>query len=346
MTTKALLPAERCSRRPPENLLFAERGLFEHEYAKDFGAVFGTIVAGVQVLPNGILTGSFSLLSETWAIPPRGLRKMKVAARAIQGRVFSSRVTNVARGLFVTDEFSNGFFHWICDVLPRLEALSQAGREELAAMTLIVPAMAYFPYVLPSLQPFTMQMPRILQWHERVFCEELLIIPPVAPTGNYRPSLMRLLRMRFRRHFAVTSRSKRVYISRRDSAKRNIANEAEILPVLVRHGFECIIAEELPFAEQVRLLGSASHVVSNHGAGLTNILWMSPGSRVLELRRSGDGENNCYFSLASALELSYYYLQCAGTNPGESSHSGNVTADPKALEKVLRAFTTETAFSG
>jgi capsular polysaccharide biosynthesis protein len=45
-----------------------------------------------------------------------------------------------------------------------------------------------------------------------------------------------------------------------------------------------------------------------HGAGLTNMMFMSKGSKILEIRGKGDSSNNCFFSLASDLEMKYYYF--------------------------------------
>ena len=329
-----LLPAERSIRKPAENLHMPDSWLFEHEYVKDFKSVSASMLPHVQILPDGIIAGPPSSFVQSFAIPPSGLRRLKVLARAIQQRALSTAVKDVSHGLFVTDEFSNGFFHWICDVLPRLEALAAVDPGEMAR-TLVVPAMADFPYVLPSLEPFSIGSAYIMKWRERAACEELLVIPPVAPTGNYRPLLMRALRERFRGHFAVPSSTRCIYISREGATRRRIANEEEILPVLERHGFERVMVERLSFAEQVKLLGSACMLVGNHGAGLTNMLWMSSGSRVLELRRFGDRENNCYFSLASALDLPYYYMQCDASNAREATHSADLRVDPEALEGAL-----------
>src|SRR5688500_19312228 len=53
----------------------------------------------------------------------------------------------------------------------------------------------------------------------------------------------------------------------------------------------------LSFEEQVKLLSRARYVVSNHGAGLTNMLFMRDDTKVLELRHRSDYINNCYFIL-------------------------------------------------
>lgn len=332
---RALRGSERVRRRPPENIAAAEQWLFASEYEKTFGEVRQALLSEVQVLGNGFLVRNLETLSPSFAVSPSGLRRAKVAARMIQHRLAATRVTDVDRGLFITDDFSNGFFHWVCDVLPKLELLCVASAEELAARTLVVPAMADFPYVRPSLEPYRLGGLKVLGMRERGRCGELLVVPPIAPTGNYRPDLMRALRDRFRKYFGLAAPSRKIFISRSMAPKRRIANEAEILPFLERRGFECVVPEKLSFSEQLKLLGSASILVGNHGAGLTHMAWMAPGSRVLELRRSGDRENNCYYSLASALELPYYYLQCGVVDEREPTRTADFVVDARALDSTL-----------
>lgn len=44
-------------------------------------------------------------------------------------------------------------------------------------------------------------------------------------------------------------------------------------------------------------------------------LFMRPGSKAMQLRREGDAHNNCYFSLAGALGLRYFYQLCPAVSP-------------------------------
>ena len=46
-------------------------------------------------------------------------------------------------------------------------------------------------------------------------------------------------------------------------------------------GFETVYTEELSFAEQVRLFSETRCLVSIHGAGLTNLMFMPPGGHML-----------------------------------------------------------------
>ena len=331
------LPEERVLRRPPENLDPADEALFAHEYERDLDAVEAHRLSDVRVLPNGFLARKLRPLPESFVLAPAGLRRAKVAVRALQYGAFAARGPAEECALFATDEFSNGFFHWIGDVLPRLEALATTAPAELAERRLVVPAMADFPYVAPSLAPYGIESPRFLGRNESARCAELLVLPPVAPTGNYRPALMRSLRERFRAHFGAGKPARRLFISRAEAPWRRVTNETELAPALERLGFERVVLERLSFEEELRLVASASIVVGNHGAGLTHMAWMSPGTRALELRRRGDGANNCYYSLASALDIEYFYLQCDAADPRADTHVADLVVDPPAFERALAA---------
>jgi capsular polysaccharide biosynthesis protein len=222
----------------------------------------------------------------------------------------------------------------VCDVLPRLEALDG---KVLHERTLIVPAMANLGYVTESLEPYGLTDRRLFSWTDRVMCRDLLAVSPAAPTGNYRPSLMTALRHRMRSHFAPVTAVRRMYISRSASRVRRIVNEEEILPMLRKFGFETILTERLSFSEQVRIAGSTTHLIGNHGAGLTNMCWMNPGTTVLEIRRRGDRMNNCYYSLAAALGIHYRYLLCDAIDDRRDTHTADVVVDIRQLERELEA---------
>jgi capsular polysaccharide biosynthesis protein len=133
-----------------------------------------------------------------------------------------------------------------------------------------------------------------------------------------------------------TGEGERLYISRRAAGKRRIVNEDEIAPILSRFGFDTVRTEELSFEQQVRICSRARYVVSNHGAGLTNTLFMRDGGSVLELRHQTDRINNCFFTLASALELKYFYQACTPQNAKADPHEADLLVDPDELDQNLR----------
>jgi capsular polysaccharide biosynthesis protein len=319
----------------PINLAAEDKALIAHEAIKHFREIRSTRLSGVQVSSTGYLARSWQPMEEGFAESPSGLRRGIAMGRGVWQALSSRQSAVVDRALFVTDESSNGFFHWICDVLPRLEALQAQAEGEMASRRLVIPAMAMFAYVQESLLPFPIQGTALVKAGERVLCRDLLVIPGLAPTGNYRPGFMAALRERMRSFFSIHADNRRIFISRAQAPRRRIANEAALGPVLRRHGFEQAVLEDLSFAAQIRLVGSGAVLVGSHGAGLTNMCWMTTGSRVLELRRRGDARNNCYFSLASALGLPYWYMLCEPVEPSQDSHVGDLFVNPDGLDRIL-----------
>ena len=58
----------------------------------------------------------------------------------------------------------------------------------------------------------------------------------------------------------------------------------ELEGILDKHGFETIFAEDLPYAEQIKLLAEVRNFIGIHGAGLTNLLFSDmPSIRCLEI---------------------------------------------------------------
>jgi capsular polysaccharide biosynthesis protein len=104
-----------------------------------------------------------------------------------------------------------------------------------------------------------------------------------------------------------TERRRRLFISRSASRNRRLVNEEEIWAQLEPRGFEYVLAENLDFAEQVAMFANAEAVVAPHGAGLTNLVFCAPGTRVIELFPSRTVD--CYYRLSTDLDLEYAYVK-------------------------------------
>lgn len=81
---------------------------------------------------------------------------------------------------------------------------------------------------------------------------------------------------------------RRIFVTRRSARVRKIKNEKQIRAALSSKGFETVELEKLSLSEQVKTFAEARCVVAQHGAGLTNILYMHSGSRVIELMSTPD----------------------------------------------------------
>jgi capsular polysaccharide biosynthesis protein len=237
----------------------------------------------------------------------------------------------VRNHFIITDDWSNGYFHWLMDCLPRLILLGEKGM----IPPLILPG--HFKnkgYVSESLHIVGIKNVTFLKKENWYYLKRLTFPVHLAPTGNYNDDIMKALRNKLTANLREDPTLK-IYISRSKASRRKIANEDQILPVLSQMGFKTIYCEDLSFQEQLQLFSKVKYLISNHGAGLSNMLFMSSGASVLELRKSDDGHSNCYFSLASALNLKYFYLRCLPLNNTEDSHVANVIVDVKQFSAEI-----------
>jgi capsular polysaccharide biosynthesis protein len=132
---------------------------------------------------------------------------------------------------------------------------------------------------------------------------------------------------------------KRIYISRAKASKRKLLNEAELTAILSRYGFRSVELESMKVADQIRLFASADIVVGPHGAGLTNLMFCRPGTKVIELF-SPNHMHTCYPVISNHMGLDHYYLVGVGKRPPEfvnpRLHSDDIRIDPGEFKNILK----------
>jgi capsular polysaccharide biosynthesis protein len=190
-------------------------------------------------------------------------------------------------------------------------------------------------FVASSLKAFGVKKFEFIGPDEVLECRSLLMPSHTAPSGHYNEEIIRGVRDVLLSSYGDSDQGHKIYISRGSAQKRRIVNEDEVTKLLSKFGFETIRAEDLSFAEQVQICSRTHCIVSNYGAGLTNMLFMPEGGSVLELRHQADDINNCYFTLASALNLNYFLQTCRPSDDGPNPHIADLIVDVDELEHNL-----------
>ena len=290
----------------------------------------------VLASPEGLLFKGTSILPESFAFPYHldDWRLRSVFKFLTKNYVFRRRRKIEREVLWITDYWSTGHFHWLTDVLTRLFVV----RERLSDPLLVLPGkFEALDVVGASLSAFGVVNVDFIRPDEFVECRDLVMPSHTAPSGHFKDEAIRGVRdVLLSAYGAARDSSERIYISRRRAEKRRIVNEDDVTSIVRKFGFETIFAEELSFAEQVRICSRARYIVSNHGAGLTNILFMQEGGSVMELRHEADCINNCYFTLSSALYFNYFYQTCEPQDPSADPHMAHLVVDVDQFEKNLK----------
>ncbi len=321
------------TRALPRNLRPEDEPLFRHEYEMDIPASVLLKLNDVTILP-------FGWFFDGWRIDPEGCVNRTIPRRKVHARAMADRLLGIFQGhehrdagLWVTDHRARAYFHWMTEALPRLHVAQRHGVEG----RLLLPAhYARLPFVTETLTAFGVEKPIYLPPDKVTVVGRLNLATTTAPSGSFSDALFRDVGQRLKAHFAAGKcPSRRIYISRRLATRRRIRNEDQLLPILSRFGFETVVMEKLGMAEQIAVCSEAAILVSNHGAGLTNMMFMAPGGKVMEIRKQADDHSNTFFSEASAMGLDYFYLLAPPANPLRSAHTADLMVDPARFATAL-----------
>lgn len=178
--------------------------------------------------------------------------------------------------------FENNYFHFMFDVAARLHLLQKS-------------KIPIDYYVTNSKLPYQDELLTLLgiEKEKRIeFDKELqfkanhLIIPSYI--FSYKGIIPRwacnFLRseLLLKRKVEKLQGYERIYISREKARHRKVTNEDEVMAFLEPYGFKRVFLESEPVARQIEIFHSAKIVVSPLGAGLTNLLFSNPGTKVIE----------------------------------------------------------------
>lgn len=203
------------------------------------------------------------------------------------------------------------YYHWMIECLPRLKLLESTG-QSLSDFDHILIQSNGLPFQQETLDHLQIPLDRVVPYAESpamFLCEQLTTTthPVFHLPAEWS---LRYVRNRFLPSETTSPPFRKLFISRQGS-RRCLANEAELVEALEAAGFVSVRLENLKVADQARMFREALCVVGSHGAGLTNLLFSSPGTRVVELFQPGS-VLPFYWAMAHTLGLRYHCLVANG----------------------------------
>jgi capsular polysaccharide biosynthesis protein len=264
-------------------------------------------------------------------------RKKYFIKLAWYSRLRSKKLKIAGGALLVHHIWSSGYFHWTSEVLIKLVKW-----QDKSVLLLLPEDYPGFVFQSASFLGYN-NIKKIPKGYGVKVSELHLYSNP--DTGYYIKEEVSLLRKEvlFRSSKTDVRDGLRIYISRSNAKLRRIVNEAEVSELLKSRGFTVLQTENLTFCEQVELFKNCKFLVAQHGAGLTNMIFMPEGSKILELHRRVDPEsefmNICYHRLSGALNHDYKVMFCemddtASENSIESDRQ-NIRIDITLLKEWL-----------
>jgi hypothetical protein len=184
-----------------------------------------------------------------------------------------------------------------------------------------------------------------LQKQLHIECEELFFF-----TGSFCLSKHALSHLKYKiKSFLAQNSTKsgkinrRIVVSRGNSNTRRWLNEDECMKTLNSLGFKIIDPSKLSLSQQVDAFSNAEIILGPHGAGLTNIMFCNPGTKVIEIRAQEQGGEyssaTCYeeLSVIFGIEHHTFYCSCKKRKElkGRSIEDADLVPDPIKLMNFI-----------
>lgn len=241
------------------------------------------------------------------------------------------------RYVHVFNIWGTGYHHWIAEVALKLFLFEDLCRERKVVLPQECPG-----FVNEFLEAF--EFKNTYKAFGSTYFKDLDLISN-PNSGHFNKKHVELLSTRILDRFVPTRRNslgeRKIYISRRNARARKVINEDEVIAHLAERGFECFELDHMPFAEQVGLFSECSTLISLHGAALTNMIFMPPRSKVIEIYPCDFGPkdyfNACYRRLSDVLGIRHTYL-FADREVADAPfhlHTDNVQVDLEELDTKL-----------
>ncbi|MDR3694224.1 glycosyltransferase family 61 protein [Mucilaginibacter sp.] len=233
------------------------------------------------------------------------------------------------------------YYHWICEAIFRLWMV----RKKTDNLVLLLPEFyRNADFIMGSLEPFKLKNILFVPNGKSVIVKNLCL-PQIKPVcDSYNKTHINGVRALYRnyiteRNGSITQDVEKLYISREFAGRRRVVNQDNLLEILKQYGFTIFHPEKYSFLDQVAIYAQVKYLVGEHGSGLTNLLFLSKGSSILELHKNKtnrlDHPSPLFWYMADALGVNYYRQSCE-THGKEDYYKGEYIVDCELFEKNLK----------
>lgn len=204
------------------------------------------------------------------------------------------------------------YYHWLFDVLPRLNILKQYLQEQnldLSDIDCFVVNNFEKGYQIETLTALGVPVEKVVASDRTPHIEaDELVVPSFAGQFDWvPPATIDFLREHLLPKQPNRSLPKRIYVSREQASYRKIFNESDVVEALSHFNFTTVVLETMTVAQQAQLFSQAEIIVSPHGSGLANLTFCSPNTAVIECF-SPHYRRTDYWMISQYLQLNHYYL--------------------------------------
>ena len=130
----------------------------------------------------------------------------------------------------------------------------------------------------------------------------------------------------------------KLFVNRKKASCRKMANEQVVANLLKQRGFVEIDFDDLSIVEQMAYMQNAKNVVMMHGAGMVNVMFARPQTKILELMHEYTKPQTyrfIYWFLTVQMQCDYYVQFCKTIDNHSDEWRKDIEVDSALLEQNL-----------
>lgn len=240
--------------------------------------------------------------------------------------------------LYLLTSYSKNYFHWMFEVIAPLQLLHKTGLDRKCKIAIDYSEISFQKETLKTLG-LEVDNPRIVNIQKYSHIKAKRLIVPQYGGEKVMGWSCEFLRKKFLPERSEGKfEAKRLYISRQKASFRRVINESEVLEFLEKFGFINLALESISVREQALLLANTEAVIAPHGAGLTNLVFSSPGTKVIEIF-SPEWIKPYFYRVGYYCGLDYYYLigeKYRGKNRNFWGRYADIIVDIDLLSQLMK----------
>ncbi len=328
--------------KQPKNLTANDSSLFEKLSFYNSAQLKVECHTDVILVPSGIAIKNSNIIKASIAQNKEFYQKFQ---QSVKDQLQNGELKTLDRNkqyLLVHNQWCGGYYHWVTEALSRLWVCKNMLSDTVFLLPLY-PAKIRNTH-LESLKAFEIKESQAVVAGINLEIPNLIIPSNYRKNGIFVPEIIVHLRDLYHKYILknncrLPDLGDKIYISRKNASRRKITNEVEIIEVLDKYGFEIICTEEYSFFEVIAIMYNSRYLVSIYGAGLTNMMFMKSGGRVLELQKRLTIKNErfdaSFYNLASVCQLEYYYQFCEPINLEEPKITADIEVDKGDFQQSM-----------
>jgi capsular polysaccharide biosynthesis protein len=286
---------------------------------------------------------------QSGALVAHGRHLAAVARRPVLG-------TSLENGFFLSGYGGWNYYHWMIELLPKLQYWHTLAPELRAYPLLVSEAVRDHGSMMEALAVFCDGAEiRVLNDDEEYTVGRLLHInaPNTCPFNLRADDEVRvtdfLLRPEviheWRTRVGISPRRstpgrRRLFLAR--SGAHRSYNEAEVLPVFIREGFEPVYLERMSLSEQIDAMSSAELLAGPTGAAWTNLIFCNHGAKGLCWLPDQSQQFSAFSTIASIVGVDLRYLTYPTSARSTAElYSANYRLEATEVERALAGLLAE-----